>query len=266
MEEVSIADFKRLWKPDEDSHKAENGRLLIIAGSELYHGASILPLKVASRIVDLVYFFSVPENNEIVKEMKSDLPDFIVVPRDRVMDFMGKVDCVLIGPGLPDNEDTQKLTEELLKNYPDKKFVLDAGSLSAIDPEILTENCIVTPHKGEFEKLFGVEPSEEIMEMMCEKYGCVIVLKGPEDLICSKETCKINKTGNVGMTKGGTGDVLSGLIAALACKNDLVLAVCVGNFVNGLAGDRLKERLSRYYNASDLVEEIPKTMKWLEEQ
>jgi NAD(P)H-hydrate epimerase len=66
------------------------------------------------------------------------------------------------------------------------------------------------------------------------------------------------------MTKGGTGDVLAGLIAALACKNDLFLAACAGTFLNGLAGDRLFKKVSYYYSASDLISEIPKAIKWSE--
>ena len=81
MNRVCIQDFKKLYKPPKDSHKGQNGKLMIIAGSEMYHGASILPLKVASRIVDLIYYSSVPENNRIVQKMKSEFCDFIIVPR-----------------------------------------------------------------------------------------------------------------------------------------------------------------------------------------
>ena len=71
----------------------------------------------------------------------------------------------------------------------------------------------------------------------------------------------MNKTGNEGMTKGGTGDVLAGLIAALYCKNDVFLAASCGTYLNGLAGDELYERVGPYFNASDLVREIPRVMK-----
>jgi len=265
MEKISIKDFKKLYVPPKDSHKGQNGRLMIIAGSEMYHGASILPLKVASRIVDLVYFSSVHENNEIVQKMKSELPDFIVLPRKKIWEFIDKMDCVMIGPGLGENRKTKKLTEKLLKKYPDKKFLLDADSLKIINPKFLTKNCIITPHKKEFEKIFGVSASKKNVPIMSKKYGCIIVLKGSEDMVCSPEYCRINNTGNQGMSKGGTGDVLSGLISALACKNDLFLSACAGVFINGLSGDRLKKKVSYYYNVSNLAEEIPKTMKWLED-
>lgn len=266
MKKVFSKDFKKIHKPRKDSHKGQNGRLMIIAGSEMYHGASILPLKIASRIVDLVYFSSVPINNELVKMMKADLTDFIAIPRRKVDKYIEKVDCVLIGPGMGTGWRSKRLTKKLLVKYPKKKFVLDADSLKVIKPELLNENCIVTPHKREFEKLFGVKPTGDKIKKMSKKYGCVIVLKGKEDIICSPKECRENKTGNEGMTKGGTGDVLAGLISALACKNKLFTAACLGTFINGLAGDKLEKKVSHYYNAFDLAEEIPKTMKWLEDQ
>ena len=96
---------------------------------------------------------------------------------------------------------------------------------------------------------------------MSKKFGCTILLKGVKDYIFTKKNIWMNETGNEGMTKGGTGDVLAGLVSALYCKNEAEIAACVGAYVNGLAGDRLKERVGIYYNASDLVEEIPYVLK-----
>ena len=133
--------------------------------------------------------------------------------------------------------------------------------MKVLDKKLLNKNCVVTPHKEEFEILFGEKATKEEAVKSAKKYGCTVVLKGIEDFVTDGTRLKINRTGNAGMTKGGTGDVFAGLIAALACKNDLFLAACAGVFINGLAGDRLKEKVSYYYNASDLVKEIPKTIK-----
>ena len=111
-------------------------------------------------------------------------------------------------------------------------------------------------------ELFNLKASKENLRRMARKYKCIIVLKGKWDFIVSPHEQKVNKTGNIGMTKGGTGDVLAGLITAFAAKNDLFLAASAGAFINGLAGDRLAKRFSNYYSASDLVREIPKTIKW----
>ena len=249
-ERIGIGEVKALHRSSEKSHKGDNGKLLIIGGSKTYHGAPILAAKIASKIVDLVYFSSVPENNELIKKMKSKLCEFITVPRDEVFKFVRKVDAVLIGPGMGVSEETKKLTNSLLRKNKNTKFILDAGALHVVDKKLLNENCIITPHKQEFKAL-----------KMPKKHKCVIVLKGKKDYVSNEKELKVNITGNAGMTKGGTGDVLAGLVAALACKNDLFLAACAGVFINGLAGDRLKKRASYYYNASDLINEIPKIIK-----
>jgi hydroxyethylthiazole kinase-like uncharacterized protein yjeF len=262
---VGVGEIKALYKPPPDLHKGQNGRLLIIGGSQRFHGAPLLAAKIASKIVDLVYFSSTPENNEFIKNFKSELCEFIAVPRNEMEAKIEEVDCVLLGPGMGLNEETKGISEKLLKTFPKQKFVIDADPLRLISPSLLSKNSVVTPHAGEFKDLFSVFASKESAFSMARKYGSVVVLKDRTDIICSPSECKINTTGNQGMTKGGTGDVLAGLIAAFACKNDLFLAACAGTFVNSLAGDRLKKRVSYYFNASDLVEEIPKTLKWCEE-
>ena len=256
---------KSLYQPPVGSHKGQNGVVLIIGGSEKFHGAPIFAAKVASKIVDLVYFSSVPENNELIKNMKSKLCDFIAVPRSKVFEAAEKADAVLLGPGLGVSEETKQLTNDLLKKFPTKKFILDADAFADLDKNLLGKKCVVTPHKEEFRELFGIEASRQAVFEMAKKYGCVVVLKGVEDYVSDGEELRVNTTGNAGMTKGGTGDVLAGLIAALATKNDLFLAACAGVFINGSAGDRLKERVSYYFNASDLIEEIPRTIKQIVE-
>ena len=261
IEEKIGSEVVTLYRPPKDSHKGENGKLLIVGGSKRFHGAPLFAAKIASRVVDLVYFSSVPENNKLIKKMKSKLCDFIAVPREEVFEVAKNADAVLIGTGLEVGGESKLLTNKLLKDVPNKKFILDADALKVLDKKLLNKNCVVTPHKEEFGILFGEKATKEEAVKMAKKYGCTVVLKGPEDFVTDGTRLKINRTGNVGMTKGGTGDVLAGLIAALACKNDLFLAACAGVFINGLAGDRLKEKVSYYYNASDLVEEIPKTIK-----
>lgn len=259
---IKQTDLRDLYKPPPKSHKGQNGRLLIIGGSERFHGAPLFAAKIASKIVDLVYFSSVPENNKLITKMKSKLCDFIAVPREEVFTVAKKVEVILIGPGLGVSQKTKVLTNDLLKKFSQKKFVLDADSLKVLDRKLLGENCVVTPHKGEFKQLFNLAATESNVAKMAKRYQCVIVLKGVRDYVCDAQHCRVNETGNSGMTKGGTGDVLAGLIAALACKNDPFFAAAAGVFINGLAGDRLKEKVSYYYNATDLINEIPKTLKW----
>src|SRR3989338_11306041 len=92
--------LKKLYLPKEDSHKGQNGRLLIIGGSHLFHSASLWALKVASRIVDLVHYSSVEENNEIVRKLREEFRDGIVVHRKDLESYIEEDDCILIGPGM----------------------------------------------------------------------------------------------------------------------------------------------------------------------
>ncbi len=280
-------DLKKLYTPPLTSHKGQNGKLMIIGGSKLFHAASLWSLKVASRIVDMVFYSSAPENNRIVEEAKQEFRDGIVVPRDKVEDYINEADCILIGPGLPRKEglikgddDTGSLTQSLLRKYPNKKWVLDGGSLQEINPGVLLElktMPILTPHRGEFEKLFNLKSqisnlkttnqilkieNQQIKEM-AQKYHCIILLKGSEDIICSPSECIIVQGGNPGMTKGGTGDILAGLAAALYCKNSVFLSAVAGSYINKKAGESLYKKVGYYFNASDLADEIPKVMKEL---
>jgi NAD(P)H-hydrate epimerase len=260
MEEFDTKELKKLYRPKKASHKGQNGKLLLIGGSELFHAASMWALEVASRIVDMVFYASTPVNEAIVRKQKERFGDGIVVPKGELEEYLEEADCVLIGPGMERGKETEGRVNDLLKKYPDKKWVIDGGALQMMDKNLLTETMIVTPHSKEFKLLFGAEASEDKVKEMGKKYGCTIVLKGREDVVCERSKCVVNKTGNEGMTKGGTGDVLAGLIAGLYCKNEAFLAASSGVYLNGLAGDRLYSVVGPYFNASDLVKELPKVM------
>jgi hydroxyethylthiazole kinase-like uncharacterized protein yjeF len=268
MNEFDIDDLKKLYVPKSDSHKGENGKLLIIGGSVLFHAASLWALQVASRIVDMVFYSSVPRNNALVEKEKEEFRNGIVVPRNKIEHYIEEADCILIGPGLPredgveqGDDDTKELTEKLFKAYPNKKWVVDGGSLQVINPEVLPQTAIVTPHHQEFKTLFDMEPTFENTRSMAGKYQITILLKGEKDYVSNgSETVEING-GNAGMTKGGTGDVLAGLVAALYCKNEAFLSATAGSFINKKAGEALAGKMGIYFNASDLASEIPVVMR-----
>lgn len=284
MKTVKREDLSGLFVPAKTSHKGENGKLAIVGGSHLFHGASLFALKVASRIVDMVFYASIPENNDLTQRLKSELHDFIAVPREKIEEYIEESDAVLLGPGLTreegreaSEEPTGKLTKRLLERFPSKKWVIDAGSLTETDPEWLKwlhGRVVVTPHAKEFEGLFhetgdtrqgtqrqDLERVAGHVLRVAKQYNCIILLKGAVDVVCSPKECVRVEGGNPGMTKGGTGDVLAGLVAALACKNDLFLAAKAGSFINKKAGDSLYKRVGPYFNASDLADEIPRVMK-----
>jgi len=254
---VTIDDLKELSVPPRESHKGQNGRLLVIGGSHLFHAASLWALTVASRIVDLVHYSSVPENNEIVQKAKEEFRNGIVVARKDVESYIEEDDCILIGPGMTRDNETETLTNTLLRKFPKKQWVIDAGALQMLELSVIPRNAILTPHHGEFR---GLTKNEDLQEF-AKQYDCIVLLKGEEDIAATGAEKRVIKGGNAGMTKGGTGDVLAGLIAALACKNDPFLATIAGSFINKKAGDALYARIGPYFNATDLAGEIPGVMK-----
>src|SRR5579885_1978211 len=179
MQEFNPDDLKQVYIPAPFSHKAQNGKLLLVGGSHLFHAASLWALTIASRIVDMVFYSSVPENNQIVHESKKEFRNGIIVPREKIEDYADEADCILIGPGMMrtnrvengalrvenlkeinalEDEGMQSyyLTKYLLEKYPQKKWVIDAGALQMIEPEWLLQlhgNVVLTPHPVEFERL-----------------------------------------------------------------------------------------------------------------
>ena len=288
MQQFDERMLQQLNMPLSDSHKGQNGKLLVIGGSTLFHAASLWALTIASRLLDMVFYASVKENNDIVHELKKEFRNGIVVARNDIEDYVTEADVVLIGPGMMRSEGVKNgewrmengetlekinaiedeglqsyyLTKYLLAKYPEKKWVIDAGALQMMDPEWLKQlngNAIITPHPAEFERVFDTQDPMEV----AKKYNCTILLKGEKDLVCSPTESVEIAGGNAGMTKGGTGDVLAGLVSALACKNDLFLSACAGSYLNKKAGESLYERVGYYFNSSDLAEEIPRVMKKL---
>lgn len=234
----------------------------------MFHAASLWALEVSSRIVDMVFYSSVPENNALIKKEKEEFRNGIIVPRNKVEHYIEEADCILIGPGLPREEgiekgddDTKELTEKLFKAYPNKRWVVDGGSLQVIEPKVLPKTAIITPHKREFQALFKVEPTAENAQKMAQQFNITILLKGESDYVSSSSEVVQISGGNAGMTKGGTGDVLAGLAAALYCKNEAFLSATAASYINKKAGESLEKRRGIYFNASDLANEIPEVMK-----
>ncbi|MBU2460047.1 NAD(P)H-hydrate dehydratase, partial [Patescibacteria group bacterium] len=250
MQKFDPKELKKLYIPPPDSHKGQNGRLMIIGGSHLFHAASIWALEVSSRIVDLVHYSSTPENNTIVMEVKKQFRDGIVIPREQIEEYIKEDDCVLIGPGMvrseasqatgdrrqgtslmdieeiqDEGEQTAALTNYLLAKYPRKQWVIDAGALQMMDIRLIPHNGILTPHKGEFDLLlkknreFGIVNygENDLIEVKVKEFSkklhCIVLLKGEKDIACNVDgECRAIEGGNPGMTKGGTGDVLAGLV------------------------------------------------------
>lgn len=263
--------LSQLSLPDPDSHKGQNGKVLIIGGSDLFHAASKWSLDVASKFVDMVFYSSIPINNELVREAKGEFWNGIIVEREHLEGYLDEADVVLIGPGMTRTSETEKVVNSLLSAYPQKKWVIDAGALQMMDVTLLQKNMIVTPHKTEFEKLMGSGVGDETLPQEIQEFSqthkdvCILV-KGRVDVVGRGEELEMIEGGNAGMTKGGTGDVLAGLVAALYCKYDALTAAVIGSYINKKAGENLWQTVGPYFNASDLVEEIPRVLWQLHSQ
>lgn len=274
MHDFSSGELKNLYTPPKSSNGEDNGQVTIVGGSSLFHGAPFFSLQAASRIVDMV-FFSSPEEplRDVAAYLKASLRSFIWTPWDEVEDYISKSDAALIGPGFmrartekantKSNNHTDTafsltydITKNLLNKFPDKRWVIDAGSLQVMEAGWIPEGAILTPNKKEFKMLFGdLDPATA-----AKKYRCHIVLKGEVSLVVSPEETVSVKGGNAGLTKGGTGDVMAGIIVALLAKNDPQLAARAGAYLVKAAGDKLFEDKRYYYNADDLAEIIPETL------
>ena len=267
--------LRDLYRPVDSISKGENGQVTIIGGSSLFHGAPLLSLKAASRIVGMVYFSS-PEKSvgEVASKLKSSLLSFIWVPWEEVEEYIKKSDSVLIGPGFmryrseKDGEgspndssyaETEQITKNLLIKYKDKKWVIDAGSLQLLKKEWIPKNAILTPNTKEYKMLFG---EKEISEAAKEN-DCIIVHKTAKAVVCSPKKCIEIGNGNKGLIKGGTGDTQAGLTVALLAKNDPFLAASVATYIVKKTADKLYEKKGTFYNADDLADSIPEVFNSL---
>jgi len=294
IQEFNPNSLKKLYKPDRNSSGEDNGQVTIIGGSKLFHGAPILALKVASRIVDMVFFATPdPSVGKVAQKAKSKLMSFIWVPWEDTEEYVKKSDAILIGPGFmrfgsektPESERNQRkqiearisgeITKFFLEKFPRKRWVIDAGSLQVMQASWIPEGAILTPNYKEFLLLFqkeikiesvdnlknlDLEEKIKLVSQISILYKCVLVLKGPETIVASPEGFLIVKGGNPGLTKGGTGDVLAGLTVALFAKNPALLAASAASFITKKAADELYKKVGVNYNADDLADKIPEVL------
>ena len=261
-----------------NSRKGENGTVLVVGGSYIYHGAPILSSLASLRAgTDLVYT-SVPKIN--TQSTRAISPNLIVIPlvdqkltRGAVRKLLGVIpknlDSATIGMGLAiaDKTALKILIQSLLEM--DVRLSLDASALlSDILPQLKNKNVVVTPHSGEFKRLFGEIPPEQqkprisVVEKFAKKNGITILLKGPFDIVSDGKTTYVNPKKIPAMTVGGTGDVLSGLVAGILAKNRNTLeAAAAASFVNGLAGKLVQKKLGLHMTPMDLIDVIPQVMK-----
>jgi NAD(P)H-hydrate epimerase len=261
------------------AHKGDFGRLLVIGGSEVFSGAPTLVSLAALRTgVDIAYLAAPAKTAYAVSSIS---PDLITLKLDGghlnpsnmpvLKQYIELVDAVAMGPGLGLHPETREFVKTCVTAVESagKPLLLDADGLKAFAEfkKPLKVPLVLTPHAGEYAVLTGRKLSEHLEERIAEvqktaaQLDAVILLKGQVDVICDGKRVKLNYTGNPGMTVGGTGDVLSGVVGALlAQKVDPFEAAVAGAFVNGAAGDFVAGEIGYHLVATDLIEWIPRVL------
>jgi NAD(P)H-hydrate epimerase len=259
------------------SKKGDNGIVLVVGGNRIYHGAPLLASLAALRSgTDLVYT-AVPRSNIVAT--RSFSPNIIALPlpddkltvgsSNRLLAVIPKrPDSAAIGMGMTIAKPAALLTiiKGLLAR--NSKLVLDASALipSMLD-EISGTETIITPHIGEYKRIFGENlPDSEVerisnIQKCAKQYRIVILLKGWIDIISDGERVGINRTHNCAMTVGGTGDILTGIVSGLLTKVKPFEASLLGSYFNGVAGNLAYKRIGLHLAATDLLEDLPTAMK-----
>jgi len=245
-----------LPKRNPKSHKGDNGKLLIIGGSEDYIGAVALAGLAALRTgVDWVTIATLEKVGWAINCLTPDL----VVKKlkswniNQLLELEKSFSAVLIGNGIN--------KQAWIKNYirkSKKPLIIDADAIKSIGLQDVN-NAILTPHHKEFDILLK---NSKLKDYKKQLRNNIIILKGKTDQIITKSKTFYNKTGNPGMTKAGTGDVLAGLAAGFRAQNlSNKQSAINAAYINGALGDlQLKKKKGYFFIASDLIQDIKKVM------
>lgn len=265
----------------EDSHKGDYGKVLIVAGSKGMTGSACLCSMGALMAGSGLVTCAVPETLNVIMETKLtevmtlslpagvDGSSFGTKAISGILDFSEKCDVVAIGPGLGKSADARKLVSELVEKIA-CPIVLDADGLNVISDEIdiikkRAGLTVITPHPGEASRILDQEISSvqenrlAAAKRLCELTGAVVCLKGHKTIVADKDgEMFINDTGNSGMATGGTGDVLTGIIASFIGQGlDPYGASVSGVYLHGLAGDIASQKKGIFSMiATDLLDSL----------
>lgn len=270
-----------LKKRNQDSHKGNFGKVIVIGGSYSMSGAVALAAKAAFRtgaglvkcvippsIIDRVggalleatYFVGNEENGKLVLEEKD-------------MDLLIKeADVIAVGIGMGNNVMTQKILTYLVKSST-KPMVIDADGLNSMNGHLeqllnARNSIVLTPHEGEMARLTGltiefVRNNRQVVAVdFARKYHCIVLLKGHETIVTDGDHIYLNKTGNAGMASGGSGDVLTGIITSLIGQQYSAYdAAVLGAFLHGAGGDLAFEKYGNGLMASDIIDHLGEYLK-----
>ena len=271
-----------------DGHKGTFGKVYVLGGSVGFTGAPLFSARAAVRSGSGLVFAGVPRAvYPIVASASQEAMPYPLACDEEgrltmealwaVSEGMEACDAVLAGPGLGRSEELDQLVSKLMLKV-QQPLVMDADGLYALrnQKQLLKERAkkgfqtILTPHEGEFARLGGDLPGErrlQAAQKFAEEYGCILVLKGPGTIVAGPDgRTFINTTGNNGMAKGGSGDVLAGMILSFLGQGmEPVPAAALAVWMHGRAGDLCARDLSVYaMRPMDLIEYLPKVFLELE--
>ena len=276
-ERLTAAHLKRFLPARRaNSRKGQNGKVLVVGGGRIYHGAPALASMAALRSgVDLAYA-AVPKT--VADAVRAASCDIIVIPmadqkltRGAAAKLAGTVpkglDSAAIGMGLDATNGLPTLVRRLTDM--DVRLVLDAGALVPGMAEMVRDrNCVLTPHAGEFYRLFGESPPDEMADRaetvrrVAGECGATILLKGETDIVSDGSRTFVNPGKVPAMTAGGTGDVLSGLAAGILARNRNPLeAAASAAYINKRAGLAVQKETGLHMVASDIIPRILSVMR-----
>lgn len=263
-ERLVTNEMVRLPRRERDSHKGDYGKLLIVAGSEGYTGAPVFAAQGALRSGAGLVYLGVPRDvyPMVATRCSSAMPFPLPDDTEQLVERARSCDVVLAGPGMGRSPRAQQIVFRLMEDI-EGPLVLDADGLNALEGQTQrlrarTGLTVLTPHDGEFARLAGCSlPLNDRVEQaaqLAQDTGCVVVLKGHETRTVDPQgRVWRNTTGNPGMAKGGSGDILAGMIASLLGQKQLTGCVsCPGELVawavylHGAAGDAAAAQYGEY--------------------
>lgn len=245
------------------SHKGNFGHALLIAGNKGKMGAGLLAAKACLRSGAGLVTLQVPESS--LNIVQTALPEAMCTIREEQTEWQ-KFTTLGAGPGLGTKEDAKTTLAQALNNF-NKPSVFDADALNIFSEqkeqlEKIPAGSVITPHPKEFERLFGRFDNEmdrlNKAIQLSTQYNFVIVVKGHNTLVASHGRGWFNNTGNAGLAKGGSGDILTGIITAFLCQGyDGLTAAISGVYIHGLAADlALQQQSQESMLASDIIERL----------
>jgi len=283
LKQIRAMDLPRLPERPIDAHKTSVGSVLVVAGSWGMAGAAYLA--AASTLRAGAGYVRVACPDSIYPILAVLLPSAVFVPlrsapdggiepgeAGRIFEASRLSKAVIIGPGLADVRENAEIFGELVAKL-SRPMVADAGALNLLAerPELmkrLGRDCILTPHPGEMARLLGATAQEvqgdrtAAVSRLAELTGSVAVLKGARTLVADGARIYENTSGNAGMAKAGTGDVLSGVIGALLVQGlPAFEAAALGVYLHGKAGDAAAREKGRGLLAEDVLAALPRVIR-----